>query len=799
MNKKTTITIFPYNINIPQVIKDLQNLPPDYFVILGDLLSSQLPVRRPKIESGRGSSTKLVRSLSTNSRNILDEFSKAIQPFQPNIRFGNKKKTDKPKEIVNKGQLKRYSKDLVLNYVRINIQQNRSAKKEGKSTTKGQNERVDLRNYINSNYFGRFFRKLKVIGRGSSGIVLLCEHVLNQIKLGSYAVKICPTSENSEWFLKVLQEVKTLETITDHYNVIAYKHCWIENFQVSDFGPVTPCLFLLQEYANKGNLYDFAINANTPLDEETVWILFFDILAGLQHLHSCGIVHCDLKPQNILLKTEEERVSKLKALLSDFGTSKNIGQKYDRTGCTGTVEFTAPELLKDERQLPNFSTDIWSLGVILYFLSFQKLPFNEKKIPDTIKKIINFDDISKQCEIENSEANRRKEIIQLITILMDRDPSKRPTASNIFQLDCVKMKMLDNIILQNEIDNKNKKSNRFNTNEKILKSKHIGVQNQDGDDDNNVDNDDDDDKLTNEENKNFLNRDDDLDLNEKVNLNSFESTIVRLPSEYDLSSISQQKTNYDFRYEKSEHFNYLEKSIKNINFQNNQKKIIKINSEKDVGGENNIGDKNNDLGGNIKKDQPLMNEIQTEVQKNESEINSNNVDVNGNGSGNANDNARGNTDVDVIGNDNQTYQRQVLKKNFFGMTINSFINIFLLLFNIISISVSCHFNLSFFNLLWNSFLSILMMQIQSEFFHNNNYTNLLKFKIYLFISITKLVMAAFFNLLQAKNILNNVVCLKANPDFSIILILSLISFAFEFLLIIQTKYEKKIAFGKKNK
>ncbi|KAJ3433884.1 serine/threonine-protein kinase iks1-related [Anaeramoeba flamelloides] len=305
---------------------------------------------------------------------------------------------------------------------------------------------------MNYNYFGRFFDQIKILGRGSSGVVLFCEHVLNKIKLGSYAVKICPTSDNCEWFLKALKEVKTLETITDQYNILAYKHCWIENCLVSDFGPVTPCLFLLQEYANKGNLDDFVVNSNALLNDERIWILFFDILAGLQHLHSSGIVHCDLKPQNILLKTEEERVSKIKALLSDFGTSQIAGQKYTHTGFTGTVEFTAPELLNDEKQLPNFLSDIWSLGVILYFLSFKELPFDGEKVSDRILQIQNFVDISKKCELANKTANRKQEIIQLIKALIQSDPSKRPNTKQIFELDCVKAKMMESSILMNATD-----------------------------------------------------------------------------------------------------------------------------------------------------------------------------------------------------------------------------------------------------------------------------------------------------------------------------------------------------------
>jgi serine/threonine protein kinase len=109
----------------------------------------------------------------------------------------------------------------------------------------------------------------------------------------------------------MLREVRTLEQIR-HVNIIDYKHCWIESHQLTTFGPAVPCLFILMEFANGGNLEEFVVTryipqsphakrrrrAPSPLTKKPkqlrpheIWNFFLDICAGLDHLHRHGILH----------------------------------------------------------------------------------------------------------------------------------------------------------------------------------------------------------------------------------------------------------------------------------------------------------------------------------------------------------------------------------------------------------------------------------------------------------------------------------------------------------------------------
>ena len=91
---------------------------------------------------------------------------------------------------------------------------------------------------------------------------------------------------------------------------------------------------------------------------------FLQILVALKHLHYRNIVHCDLKPENVLLSSVTNECGYPQIKLCDFGFARIIEEKSFRRSVVGTPAYLAPEVLLNKGY--NRSLDMWSVGVVVY-------------------------------------------------------------------------------------------------------------------------------------------------------------------------------------------------------------------------------------------------------------------------------------------------------------------------------------------------------------------------------------------------------------------------------------------------
>ncbi|KAM3087726.1 putative serine/threonine-protein kinase iks1 [Clarireedia jacksonii] len=319
------------------------------------------------------------------------------------------------------------------------------------------------------NYFKRFFIEEKELGRGGKGVVLLVRHELDRVSLGQFACKRVPVGDDHAWLEKVLIEVQLLQGLS-HPNLVSYRHVWLEDVQLNRFGPSVPCAFILQQYCNYGDLLHYIVGStSTPLSTkeqlkeqmrrrskgaaerpdlrskqrklafEEIYSFFKDITSGLAHLHAANYIHRDLKPSNCLLHQDG---SDIRCLISDFGEvqAENVVRKS--TGSTGTISYCAPEVLKQDQfgHYGNFTTksDIFSLGMILYFMCFGRLPY---KSADSFHE--DFEDMDLlRAEIStwsgfHDERRERPELPNQLYNFLKRllaiDPNERPSANEILE------------------------------------------------------------------------------------------------------------------------------------------------------------------------------------------------------------------------------------------------------------------------------------------------------------------------------------------------------------------------------
>ncbi|XP_066459774.1 serine/threonine-protein kinase Chk2 isoform X1 [Eleutherodactylus coqui] len=213
----------------------------------------------------------------------------------------------------------------------------------------------------------------KTIGSGACGEVKLAFEKSTCKKVAVKVInkrKFSLSSSCLDQSASVETEIEILKKIS-HPCIIK-----IENFIDTD-----DCFYIVLELMEGGELFDRILKSR--LKESTVKLYFYQILLAVQHLHDNGIIHRDLKLENVLLSsTNEECCIKV----TDFGQSKILGEtSLMRTLC-GTPTYLAPEVL-NTAGTGGYSraVDYWSLGVILFICLSGYPPFSESNCNRPLK------------------------------------------------------------------------------------------------------------------------------------------------------------------------------------------------------------------------------------------------------------------------------------------------------------------------------------------------------------------------------------------------------------------------------
>ncbi|KAI0882372.1 kinase-like protein [Annulohypoxylon maeteangense] len=326
------------------------------------------------------------------------------------------------------------------------------------------------RDAFSPNYFQRFFVEEQELGRGGKGVVLLVRHEIDGCPLGHFACKRVPVGDDHAWLEKVLIEVELLAKLS-HPNLVSYRHVWLEDVVLNRFGPSVACAFILQQYCNGGDLLKYVIGdqpqqatkeqlkaqmrrrsrgtterpqdvyaSQRRLSFEEIYSLFKDITSGLTYLHGANYIHRDLKPSNCLLHHEN---GKLTCLISDFGEVQPGNAIRKSTGTTGTISYCAPEVLKRDAggRFGNFTTksDVFSLGMILYFLCFGRLPYlNANTIHEELEDIdLLRAEIADWKGFQDEKRERPDlplKLYQLLKKMLALDPTERPSANEVLSV-----------------------------------------------------------------------------------------------------------------------------------------------------------------------------------------------------------------------------------------------------------------------------------------------------------------------------------------------------------------------------
>lgn len=201
------------------------------------------------------------------------------------------------------------------------------------------------------------YRILQQLGAGGAGDVFLAEHSESREKVALKTLR--PGAEEIEDIhARFIREITVAQKLESHY-VVAYRDCGVDD----------GVLYYAMQYLRWGSLSEVLAQRGV-LTWQLAVECGIDLATGLDHFHSLGILHRDVKPANIFL-SEEGHLQ-----LGDFGLARDVAShRLTMRGTTvGTGKYLAPEQARGEREIDG-RVDLYQLGCNLYQYMVGRTPF----------------------------------------------------------------------------------------------------------------------------------------------------------------------------------------------------------------------------------------------------------------------------------------------------------------------------------------------------------------------------------------------------------------------------------------
>lgn len=222
---------------------------------------------------------------------------------------------------------------------------------------------TDLKDRI----LGNRYKLLHPLGKGGMALVI---EAIDQVLERPVAIKLLRNdfSTDNEFRERFLHEARSAANLS-HPNIVT----------VYDFGIDSDEIYIVMELASGADLKS-SIESNGPYSLEIGLDLAIQICTGLGYAHRAGIVHCDVKPQNIIVTRDQV------AKITDFGISRalNSSAPTDKNDIVwGSPQYLAPELIEGAPPTP--AADVYAFGAVMYEMFSGEPPFEG----DSVQQILN--------------------------------------------------------------------------------------------------------------------------------------------------------------------------------------------------------------------------------------------------------------------------------------------------------------------------------------------------------------------------------------------------------------------------
>ncbi|CAB4463321.1 unnamed protein product [Rhizophagus irregularis] len=258
---------------------------------------------------------------------------------------------------------------------------------------------------IEQTCFDHKYKYIKLLGSGGFGKVFLVQNEQNEKE--KLAAKFGAVSLKDEYiYMKELEKLGiAIQAKYGYYDSFSKRH------------------ILFMEWIKGGTLYDLVYKNQARLNYKKAKLLLLELVSCVHKLHMAGLIHRDLKAENIFVV----RKTPLKLKLGDFGLCRNISKSPSTNHC-GTLNHYAPELFnkktRTEKQI--IAADWWAIGCVLFFcITGGDYMFNPKENFEEQKKHTK----EKLLEIQNGKNDYLNSIDhrmrEVFFVLFEEDMSKR--------------------------------------------------------------------------------------------------------------------------------------------------------------------------------------------------------------------------------------------------------------------------------------------------------------------------------------------------------------------------------------
>ncbi|KAA6393846.1 MAG: putative Serine/threonine-protein kinase ATG1a [Streblomastix strix] len=253
------------------------------------------------------------------------------------------------------------------------------------------------------------FVPIRPLGRGAFGIVYEAYDLEN----GIVAVKIIQKEKFD------IRELEAAEIINNE----VYDCPFIMEHKLKK--PNKSYQFLIEEYSNMNTLNLFAKQPQITLPSYVLRTLMKQILEGMRVFHRTGLVHRDIKCDNILLQCQPG-TGIVYAKISDFGFAKKEDSKHEQTYFAGTLPYMSPENFH-QKAIITQKVDIYALGITFYNIIVHKYPVNQPTFQLQQKMMAQIQSIERPSEIKDDI------LWDLLSQMLEFDPIKRISAEQALE------------------------------------------------------------------------------------------------------------------------------------------------------------------------------------------------------------------------------------------------------------------------------------------------------------------------------------------------------------------------------